>query len=450
MENISKQNLFKTFWSYCIPCIIGMFLTSFITVVDGIFIGRKIGENGLAAVNLTLPVLYNLLAVTIMIGAGGVTLAAQSLGEKNRSRANHYFSLAVGINVLFVLAATVILILFWDDIIPLLNAKGILSGYVRDYLGIMRYFYVFMMLNLTLSIFIRSEGKPQLSLVFGVVANILNIILDYWLIIRLNYGMKGAALASGISVLIPFLLGICYFLSRHSVYKFQKIRFRWVELTTMLFYGSAEFIGQISISFTTYLLNWLLLRTVGINGVAALTIVGYVSFIQNMIFTGIAVGIHPVISYHYGAKNAPVILGFLRIAQKVVTVVGMMIFLAVLLAGNVIVQFFAGDNLVLQHIASHALKLFAISFLLSGFNIIAAAYFTSLGEARQAATISILRSLVLIIILVWILPMFIGEAGIWLTPPVTEFLTFIVAYLWVKKSQSTLAAWGQSAEVSAI
>jgi Na+-driven multidrug efflux pump len=158
-----NQNVFKTFLTYAVPCILGMFLTSFIIVVDGIFVGRVVGERGLAAINLTLPVLYTLLAVSIMIGVGGVTLAARCLGERNAPRAHSFFTTAIGVSALFQLAALIVLFLFQDPIIALLNAKGIVAGYVRDYLGIMKYFYGLMMLNLTFTMFIRSEGKPQLA-----------------------------------------------------------------------------------------------------------------------------------------------------------------------------------------------------------------------------------------------------------------------------------------------
>ncbi len=440
MENTKNQSIFKTFLAYSIPCIIGMFLTSFIIIVDGIFIGRKMGENGLAAINLTLPVLYILLAVTIMIGVGGVTLAAQSLGEKNKSRANHFFTFAFISSAVFNLVVMAILFLFQDGIVALLNAKGILTGYVRDYLGIMKYFYLFMMLNMIFTMFIRSEGKPQLSLLFGLFGNILNIILDYLLIMKFNYGMKGAAIASGLSVLIPFILGILYFLSKHSVYKFQRIHFAINDLQKMLFYGLAEFMAQISVSITTYILNWVLLRRIGINGVAALTIVGYVSFIQNMIVSGIAVGIHPLISYHFGAQNRNFILDLLSIAMKAVVIVGIGIFLIVLLISGGLVKIFSKDNLELIKVAGLGLKLYSISFIISGFNIIAAAYFTSLGEAKQAAIVSILRSLVLVIIFILILPYIIGDTGIWLAGPVTEAITFILAYMWIKRSKIALQA----------
>lgn len=434
----NNQSMVKTFFQYSIPCIIGMFLTSFITIIDGMFIGWKMGTEGLAAVNLNLPVLYILLALTIMTGVGGVTLGAQSLGNKNNLHANHYFTVTMIINLFINFAVMLILILWQEPIIRLLNAKGILKELVRDYLGTMKFFYLFMMLNLSFSMFIRGEGKPQLSLMFGIIANILNIVLDYLFIFKFNLGMKGAALASGISVIIAFILGVLYFFSKHSVYKFTRIKIIQTDLKKIIFLGSAEFITQLSVSIITYVFNWVLLGRIGIEGVAAMTIVGYVSFIQSMILTGIAVGIHPVISYFFGAGNNKAVLELISIAFVGVISVGVFAFGIVHLGGDGIVGIFSKERGTFVRTAVIGLKIFSFSFIFNGYNIITAAYFTSRGEAKKAAVISALRSLFLVMIFVMLLPPLIGDAGIWLTVPITELLVFVLAYYWIKKSRKEL------------
>ncbi|HYE82300.1 MAG TPA: MATE family efflux transporter [Clostridia bacterium] len=438
LEKIDKTNLLRTFLKYSIPCIIGMFLTSFITVVDGIIIGWKVGEMGLAAVNLTLPVLYMLLGITIMVGVGGLTLAVQSLGEKDRQRADRRFTFTVIFNAAVNILAAVILIVFRDSIIGFLNAKGGLYPYVRDYLGTMGYFYTFMMMNITFSMFIRGEGKPQLSLLFGILANILNIILDYIFIIRLDYGMRGAALASGLSVIVAFALGFLYFARGKSVYRYCRISFDMNDFKNIVFNGSSEFIGQISISITTFLFNLVIIRSIGVNGVAAFTIVGYISLIQYMVLTGIAQGIHPLISYSYGAKDRDTIFLLLSIGIKAVLLTGAAAFILSFGATEGIIRIFAHGNADLMNIANYGIKIYSITFLINGFNVIASAYFTSLGDAATSALISVLRSLILISIFILILPVMLGETGIWLAAPLTEAITFVVSYAYIKRSRSRL------------
>jgi Na+-driven multidrug efflux pump len=142
LETTKDQSIVKTFLSYSIPTIIGLFLTSFIIIVDGMFIGWKMGENGLAAVNLTLPVLYVLLAITTMIGVGGVTLATQSLGEKQYDRANYFFSFSLAAILVVTASILIVVAAFLDQIVVLLGAAGIVYQYVKDFLGVLLYFYL--------------------------------------------------------------------------------------------------------------------------------------------------------------------------------------------------------------------------------------------------------------------------------------------------------------------
>lgn len=438
IEKIEKGNLMKNFLKYSIPCIIGMFLTSFITVVDGMFIGWKVGEKGLAAVNLTLPVLYLLLGLTIMTGVGGLTLAMQSLGGGDIVKAKERFTFTMLMNAVIAVVAAAVLIVFRDGVIGLLNAKGELYPYVRDYLGTMSYFYVFMMMNITFSMFIRGEGKPQLSLMFGLLANALNIVLDYLFIIRLDYGMKGAALASGLSVMIAFSLGLVYFASGRSVFRCCAIRFDKADFTSVIFNGSSEFIGQVSVSITTYLFNLVIIRHIGINGVAAFTIVGYISLIEYMILTGISQGLHTLVSHSWGARDRNAVLLLLSAGIKAVFLTGLAAFVLSFAATEGIIRIFAHGNPDLMNIANYGIKLYSIAFLINGYNVITSAYFTSLGDAGTSLLISALRSLVLVSVFVLVLPLIIGDTGIWLTVPLTEAITFAVSWVRLKRSRTEL------------
>jgi len=439
MNEIRKEkNLIKTFFNYSIPCIIAMFLTSFIIIVDGIFIGWKVGESGLAAINLTLPLMYILLAATLLIGVGGVTLAAQSLGAKQKSQANYYFSVAL-IGVLIVDTIIVLLITaFLKDIVLLLGAHGIVQEYVMDFLRVMVYFYVFMMLNMVFSMFIRAEGKPQLSLFFGISGNILNIILDYIFIMELGWDMRGAALASGLSALVPCLFGLLYFFANKSVYQLTKFRPNFVDFKNILLNGSAEFIAQISISITIFAFNRILMERIGINGVAAQMIIGYIVFMQSMVLTGIAIGIHPLISYHFGAKNMNIIFKLLGISLKAVCAVGLVVCIVSLVYAENIIHIFSLNNKELLSIGKLGLRIFSLAFLLNGYNIIAIAFFTSIGKPKAALLVSILRSLVLILFFLWVLPNILGDIGIWLTTPLAETITCAIAYILVMKFKNEL------------
>ncbi|HEX2947929.1 MAG TPA: MATE family efflux transporter [Clostridia bacterium] len=434
----SEKGLIKCFFGYSVPCIVGMFFTSFITIVDGIFIGNRLGGRGLAAVNLTLPVLYLLLGITIMIGIGGVTLATQSLGAGDRARAGRRFTLTLVLCVAVILPVVLLLRVFLDDIVFLLGSGEMLKEYVSDYLGTISFFYPFMMMNIIFSMFVRGEGKPKTSLFFGAAGNIINIVLDYLFIYRLDYGIKGAALASGIAVLLPFLIGCVYFVTGRSAYRPVKPGFDEGDIKSIFFNGSSEFIGQISICITTCLFNYVILRRIGVDGVAAFTIIGYVSFIEYMIITGIAQGINTLVSYSFGARDRGTIERLLSIAVKTTAAIGAVAFIISLAASERIAGLFSGTSSGIVEIAGIGMKIYAFAFLLNGYNMIASSYFTSLGDARTSAVISALRSLLLISVFILVLPHLLGDTGIWLAVPLTEMITFAVSLLCISRSGSKL------------
>lgn len=182
------------------------------------------------------------------------------------------------------------------------------------------------------------------------------------------------------------------------------------------------------------------MERIGVNGVAAQTIIGYVVFLQGMVLTGIAIGIHPLISYNFGARNMDVIFKLLEIGVKAVFAVGLVVCIVSLVYAEGIISIFSHNNKELLHIGGIGLRIFSIAFILNGYNMIVAAFFTSIGKAKAALFVSSLRSLVLILFFLLVLPYILGDIGIWLTTPLAEFVTFAAAYLLVSKFKNELHA----------
>lgn len=422
------------FFSYSIPAILGMLLTSGIVIIDGLFIGNIIGKTGLASVNLTLPVLYLFLGVAIMIGVGGAVKAGHALGAGNQNQANRHFSSTIVLAVIIITALTLLCFLFFDPLLEKINTNRELSQFVELYLGTILWFYPAMMVNIVFSIFMRAQGKPGLSLFFGVVGSGLNIVLDYIMIARWGMGVHGAALATGISVIIPMCCGILYFLSGRSVLQFVKFSWEWRDMGQILFNGSSEMMGQLSAGFTIWVFNMVILSRMGIEGVAAYTIVGYVAFVQIMIITGFATGLGPIVGYSFGAGKTDHIKRIMRIALISGFVTGFICWAVVLFSSTTIAASFSPGNGSVITLAESGFSLFAAAFLLNGFNILITAYFTSIGKAGISVVIASLRGLLLINLFVLTLPIFMGNAGIWISYPLAELVTLLFAIMFMKQS----------------
>jgi putative MATE family efflux protein len=404
-----------------------MLLVSGIVIIDGLFIGNNIGKAGLAGVTLTLPVLYLFLGITIMIGVGGSVMAGHALGAKNHQQANRSFSLTVVLAAVVITGLTVFFFLSIETLLEVINPNQDLKRLVRIYLSTILWFYPAMMMNIIFAIFLRAQGNPGLSLLFGVAGNFLNIVLDYFMIARWGMGLRGAALATGISVIIPMGLGFLYFLSRHSVLQFAKLSWQWRDIGRMLFNGSSEMIVQLSTGITTWVFNRVLLSRMGVDGVAAYTIVGYMAFVQIMIVTGFATGVGPIVGYSFGAGKKDHIQRIMKIAHISAFISGVICWAVVLLFPAAIAALFSPGNDTIGNLAESGFALFCTAFLLNGFNILITAYYTSIGNAGRSLVISSLRGLLLINVLVIVLPQFMGDAGIWASYPLAELITLLLA-----------------------
>jgi putative MATE family efflux protein len=432
--NNLESNPAAQFFSYSIPAIVGMLLTSGIVIIDGLFVGNIIGKKGLASISLTLPVLYLFLGIAIMIGVGGSVKAGHSLGADKQNDASRHFSLTIVLAVIILLILTLLCFLFFDPLLKMINTNQELSQFVGEYLRTILWFYPVMMINIVFSIFMRAQGNPGLSLLFGVGGSILNIILDYLMIARWGLGLYGAALASGISVIIPMSCGIFYFLSRRSTLQFIKFSWKWQSIGQILFNGSSEMIGQLSIGLTTWVFNMIILSRMGIDGVAVYTIVGYTAFVQIMIITGFATGLSPIVGYSFGAGKTEHIKLIMRIALISGFVTGVICWIVVLFSSTTIASAFSSGNENISILAKSSFGLFTTAFLLNGFNILITAYFTSIGKAKISIAIASMRGLLLINIFVIILPEIMGNTGIWISYPLTELVTLIFTVVVLKRS----------------
>lgn len=414
--------------SYALPAIVSMVLSAGIVVVDGLFIGRSEGSAGLAAVNLTLPIFYVFLGTAIMIGVGGSVITSRMRGAGRLDEAHQLFSgtlvlLSVSIGTLLI-----ILNLFYNPLLIFLtrNAPRLHQG-LDAYLGTLRWYYPIMMVNLCVSIFIRSEGRPALSMVLGLAGNLLNAFLDYLLIFRMGMGLRGAALASGLASLLPLILAAAYFLSGRSVFQLARPVLKRRTAAGIFYNGSSEMVSQLSAAFSTWLFNLVILKYMGVDGLAAYTIVGYLIFIQGMVVIGLATGLGPLVSYHWGGGRITRLLRILRIGLSAAFALGLAAWICVILGGEQFAMKISGGNEGVRALATRGYRIFTLSFLLNGFNILVSTFFTALGESGISALISALRGLVFNCVFLLLFPQLWGKEGIWLTLPGAELATLLFA-----------------------
>lgn len=429
---LSDHFTYKKLFRFCIPSIIMMVFTSIYGVVDGLFVSNFVGKIPFAAINLAMPFIMVLGGVGFMIGTGGSALVAKTLGEGDRPRANRYFTMMVLFTLICGIVLSLIGIIFIRPISYMLGATEAMIEDCVIYGRIVFGFNTAFMLQNVFQTFLTTAERPQLGLVATVMAGVTNMILDALFIAGFQWGVAGAALATGISQCVGGILPLIYFLRPNSsLLRLTKTRLEGRALLKACTNGSSELMTNISGSIVSMLYNFQLLKFAGENGVAAYGVLMYIQFIFIAIFIGYAIGTAPIIGYHYGAENFNELKSMLRKSISLMAIAGLiMMVLAQLLAGP-LAQIFVGYDAELLDMTRHAFKIFAFSFILTGINIFASSFFTALNNGGVSAAISFLRTLVFQMLSVLLLPMIFGLDGIWWAIAVAEIFAFIISLIFL-------------------
>lgn len=428
---------FRKIFRITIFPIFMMVFTSLYTIVDGIFIANYAGESSFAAVNLVFPFVFIIGSIGFIFGTGGSALVAKMLGEKREEKANQTFSLIVYttivIGLVFSLAS-------FFAIEPICAALGRLSPTATDemikeaskYGRILCLAQIaYMLQNLFNSFFMVAE-RSRLGFIFVFAGGIANIILDVLLIGVAGLGVIGAALATISGYIIAGIGPLIYFIfAKSNSIRLGGCKIVIRDILQAAYNGMSEFVSNISMSIVSVVYNAILLATYGERGVSAYGIIMYVSFVFMAIFIGYSIGIAPVVSYNYGADNKEELTNVLRKSFLIIIIFGLVMFVLGLTTARPFSSIFSkGDNELLL-LATSAMKIYSIVFLFCGYSIFISCYFTALNNGAISAFISFSRTILFQIGLVFLLPLIMGDRGIWWAIVVGEILCTVVAVIFL-------------------
>ena len=430
--DLLNDSIAKIFVHYAVPSVLGMLSMSTAQIVDGIFIGRFVGPDGLAAINLAWPLVMVFSGISLMIGIGGSTLANISRGAGKRKEARNFYTITILLLSLFS-AFVVALGLSLLRYIPfVLGADGTINLLVQNYLRIIMYFAPLFMLVFTQDLFIRGDGYPIFPVAAMLAGSITNVVLDFILVGRLGLGIEGAAWATGASQVIPFI-SMTFFLKFKTRWRIVKPVFRAADFIRMCYNGFSEFIDETSIGISAYIFNLVLMKRIGSYGVAAFSIAAYVGEIFGIIFFAAAQAIHAGVSVNKGAGRIDRVKGLRNLSLLTNLSLGITAFVLLQLFRTKAASVFVDDSEVVK-LASEISFYYSFALLLMGLNIGSAMFFTAIDKPAQSAIIALSRSLILLIGLL-VLPLLFGNTGIWLTFLFAESITVIIAAVFFRKTE---------------
>ncbi len=420
-----------------IPAIISMVMTSLINVADGFFMGNFIHKDAIAAVNLGLPIIYIYLGAGLMVGVGGSVIASIALGAKDIQKARAAFNQTVFMAAATALFLSVAFFFLLKPVANVLGAGGRVAEYFFEYYTILLFELPLMIMSSVLGTFLFREGKPNLAMNITVFGVLLNIVLDYVFAALLKTGIKGIAFASLIAAGLQCLWSVTYYLKFSRIFKFSRFAFDKEAAVKMLQNGSSECIGELSMCICMFCYNLVILKNFGPDGVTAFTIVGYTAYVFSMIITGFCMGCGPLISFSIGAKEKRLGISIRKRTSLMVFLAGAVVVIILCFVSGWYSRVFVQDEKV-QQMALRGIRIFMFNFLLCGINSIASAYFTSCGKAKESAIISSSRGLVILLATIFILPMIFGFDGIFLTSPVTETITLLLTFIFIREDSKEL------------
>lgn len=435
LNPLSQNFTIKSLLKFAFPTILMMTFMGLYTVVDTIFVARFVDTNALSALNIVCPVVNLIVGFGTMLATGGSAIVARKMGAGEQQKAAQDFTLIISAGVFLGVLIAVVGTVFIDRIVWGLGASGILFPYCKEYLFVLLLFTPASILQVLFQNLIVTAGRPGMGMVLGLSAGIANILLDYIFMVPLQMGIKGAAFGTGIGYMIPAVIGLLFFSTKKNHLHFRKPVIDFSVLAESCTNGFSEMVSQAATAVTTFLFNRIMMKLLGENGVAAITIIIYTQFLLSALYIGFSMGVAPVISYNYGKQDEKQLKNVFSICMRFIIFVSISVFLVAFIFGSPLVSIFAEKGTSVYEIARNGFLIFPFSFLFCGLNIFTSATFTALSNGKLSAILSFLRTFGLITVLLLTLPYLLGVTGVWLAVPIAELITMIFALVFLNQNR---------------
>ena len=428
----------KTFFQYLLPSIGGMLGTAAYVIGDTIIIGQAMGAQGLAALNMILPMFRLINATGLMFGVGGATILSILRGKNENKKANDIFNLSLGLTMILGIILILFRIFALDTFIGFFGTTDFTYDMVRSYLSIYLYFNIFTSLNVTLGIFVRNDGSPKLVMVATLASALFNLIVDYILVFPYNMGMWGAAFATAISPILSIGILLTHFIRGKNKIKFDIIRPDKYYIGRIMKIGFPSFILEFSIGIVIYLFNITLIKISGDLAVSVYGIIINWALFANSIFNGVGQAIQPLVSINYGAGKEERALEAGRLGILTGLILGIIFFISGLIFPNFYAGLFTSEKGEIISLGIQAIKIYFAAYIIVGVNIAMIAYIQSKERIRASVIISLLRGSIYVAVLLVILSRLFGLNGVWATVPLAEFLAFITSIVVYKECKELI------------
>jgi len=431
-EELTKGSVNRLFFRYLIPSISGTMVTSIYVLADTIIIGKGIGIDAMAALNIILPLFNLFFGNGLLFGVGGAVLMSVARGSGDSS-GGKYFSAALILNTLMSLVYTLLCFLFLEPIARFMGATDVTMPYIAEYAPFIIGGNIFFSFSTFLQTFVRNDGAPKLAMAAVIAGGVLNIILDIIFVFSLEMGMSGAAFASVLGSVCTDVILICRFRSKQNGLHFCLEGIDFKTVGQIFKNGFTSFILEITAGITIFIFNLQILKYMGDAGVSVYGILTNTAIVVTCLCNGVSQAAQPLISVNFGAGK----LKRVQTIRKTGMWTGFSFCAAIGLAGiifpNFFVNIFVSPNEAILALAPDAIKIYFLSFFVIGLNMFVISYYQSTLRAGSSLLLSLGRGCLFSAVFVFCLPYIMGINGIWAAMPLSEVLTLVFALIFLKK-----------------
>ena len=443
---MEESKAFPLIMKYSTPAIIALLISAIYNIVDRMFVGNYVGDIGLAALSICFPITFIVMGFALLVSAGGGTLFALKLGEKDIENSNRAFANSFLYIIGLELVVTLVLWIVGDSFLKVLGACEVVLPVAKQYYFIMLVGSVFQGLTFVFNDFTRVSGKVNLALIISASGAIVNIVLDAWFIIGLGWGVEGAALATVLGQVVSALIGFYIVFGGHTVIKIKKdyfkIQLSIIQKISKL--GVSLFIAQIAFGFISLIYNVYLGKYGGDLAISVYAIISSIMTFVIMPASGLSQGLQPILGYCYGSKNYERVMEMMKVGCFISTAITTVIWALVQLFPSQLVYLFGGaNNQDLMELGVTALRINFSFIPIVGFVMLCITFFQAIGHARPSILLTLIRQVLALVPFIIGLPMLIGVKGIFFAQPASDLITLLVSIWLLKKFFNQLRQMSQ-------
>lgn len=425
---LETQHIGKLLMKYSIPAIIAMTASSLYNIVDSVFIGQGVGSLAISGLALTFPLMNLAVAFGTLVGVGAATLVSVYLGQKDYQTSERVLGNAVLLFLIIGIVFSIITYIFLNPILYFFGGSERTIVYARQYMSIILLGNVVTHLYFGLNALLRASGHPKDAMVATIVTVLLNAILDPLFIFGLGWGIRGAAIATVISQVVSLVWQLKLFSNSNELLHFQKNIF-WLKkriVINIISIGMAPFLMNVAACFVVILINQGLKRYGGDLAVGAYGIANRIGFVFVMLVMGLNQGMQPIVGYNYGAMHFPRVFKTLRLTIIGATILTTIGFLISVFFSRLVVSAFTTDPELIR-LSARGLRIVLFMFPFVGSQMVISNFFQNIGMVKNSIILSLSRQVIILIPCLLILPLYFGQDGVWISMPISDFFSELLA-----------------------